>query len=206
MIGDYELDNVYCGDSFELMDGIPDNSIDLILTDPIYWNFDDYKRLAIHAGRILKDGGAVLAQVGEKFWFDAEVAFRSESKLDHLPPVIEVYYFSTRAFHMGPTKISSGYVPYVFAMNGLRKVTVMDRFFGKRDKTYHKWGDGTTFSKQYVDVLTPEDGIVFDPFCGGGTVAAAAKMMNRSFLAFDIDPLAVESTNRRLGMVDENGI
>ena len=33
-IGNFEVDNIYCGDSLKLMEEIPENSIDLIVTDP----------------------------------------------------------------------------------------------------------------------------------------------------------------------------
>ena len=33
-IGSFEIDNIYCGDSLVLMKEIPENSIDLIITDP----------------------------------------------------------------------------------------------------------------------------------------------------------------------------
>ncbi len=33
-IGRFEIDNIYCGDSLELMKEIPDETIDLIITDP----------------------------------------------------------------------------------------------------------------------------------------------------------------------------
>lgn len=33
-LGEFELDNIYCGDAIELIKKIPDNSIDLIVTDP----------------------------------------------------------------------------------------------------------------------------------------------------------------------------
>ncbi|GAG66891.1 unnamed protein product [marine sediment metagenome] len=35
-LGKFELDNVYCGDCKELMGYIPNNTIDLIVTDPPY--------------------------------------------------------------------------------------------------------------------------------------------------------------------------
>lgn len=35
-LGNFELDKIYCGDCQELMKDIPDNSIDLIVTDPPY--------------------------------------------------------------------------------------------------------------------------------------------------------------------------
>lgn len=35
-LGNYELDNIYCGDCYEAIKKIPDKSIDLIVTDPPY--------------------------------------------------------------------------------------------------------------------------------------------------------------------------
>ena len=36
MIGEYELNNIYCEDSYEAIKNIPDKSVDLIMTDPPY--------------------------------------------------------------------------------------------------------------------------------------------------------------------------
>lgn len=33
-LGEFEIDNIYCGDALELMKGIPSASIDLVVTDP----------------------------------------------------------------------------------------------------------------------------------------------------------------------------
>lgn len=35
-IGKYELNNIYCEDSYKAIKDIPDKSIDLIVTDPPY--------------------------------------------------------------------------------------------------------------------------------------------------------------------------
>ena len=37
-----------------------------------------------------------------------------------------------------------------------------------------------------------EDDTVLDPFVGGGTTAVEAKLTNRNFVGFDINPKAVE--------------
>ncbi|MGD8814415.1 MAG: site-specific DNA-methyltransferase [Anaerolineales bacterium] len=40
--------------------------------------------------------------------------------------------------------------------------------------------------------------LVFDPFCGSGTTAVVASRMNRGWIACDINPLAVQTSYRRL--------
>jgi hypothetical protein len=60
-IGAYPLNTVIQGDSRELAKSIPDESVDLIFTDPVYENIDDYAWLAETAQRILKPNSACLA-------------------------------------------------------------------------------------------------------------------------------------------------
>lgn len=69
-LGPYELgyndtnQGIYVGDARLLCEEIPDESIDLIFTDPVYQNMDDYAWLAEMATRVLKPTGAMLAFFG----------------------------------------------------------------------------------------------------------------------------------------------
>ena len=55
-----ENQGIYTGDARELALVIPDESVDLIFTDPVYQNIEDYRWLAETAARVLRDGGSVL--------------------------------------------------------------------------------------------------------------------------------------------------
>lgn len=44
----------------------------------------------------------------------------------------------------------------------------------------------------------PEDGIVFDPFMGAGTVAVVAKKLNRNYVGIELNPEYVKIANKRL--------
>jgi len=198
VLGPFELDSIVTGDARALAAELPDACIDLILCDPVYWNIDDYRWLGHLAERVLVPGGALLAQVGEAFYLDAQAAIREAAELVHLPPIIEVYYFCTTAFQVGPARISSGYTPYIFATRGPRKTSIMNRFFGKRDKAFHEWGDGANFAIQYISVLAAPGSVVLDPFTGGGTVPAAAKTLGRHFVAFEIDAKTAAAARGRI--------
>ena len=54
------INGIYQGDSKELSKQIPSNSIDLILTDPLYDVMEDYYWLSKLAMRILKPGGRLV--------------------------------------------------------------------------------------------------------------------------------------------------
>ena len=59
-----ENQGVYTGDARELAPAIPDGSVDLIFTDPVYQNIDDYRWLAETAARVLKSGKSCMALAG----------------------------------------------------------------------------------------------------------------------------------------------
>ncbi len=49
----------------------------------------------------------------------------------------------------------------------------------------------------------PENGILWDPFCGSGTIAMEALTLGYQVLASDIDPLAIEETKENLAWICE---
>lgn len=65
-LGPYQLDTIVLGDACELALDIPDESVDLIFTDPSYrWkDLPLYGWLAKMAARVLKPGGFCLAMAG----------------------------------------------------------------------------------------------------------------------------------------------
>lgn len=71
------LNNVHCGDCLDIMQSIPDKSIDLVLTSPPYDNLRDYgdslewgeaiwKKCANLLNDKLKDGGVIVWVVGDE--------------------------------------------------------------------------------------------------------------------------------------------
>ena len=57
-------DSIVTGDARELARAIPDESVDLIFTDPVYDRIEDYRWLAETAVRVLKPNSACLAFCG----------------------------------------------------------------------------------------------------------------------------------------------
>lgn len=188
---------IYTGDARILAKLIPDESIDLIFTDPVYQNIDDYRWLAETAARVLINGGMLLAQTDQRNRLSAELAVLKSLK--PLPLVAEVYPFamSYTGFH----NIMSGWKPYIWAYKGDKRKGrfAIDRHHGGgRDKSVHRWGDSPGFFSHYLSVLTELDAIVFDPFTGGGTVPAVCKMLERRYLAFEIDPDVAQTARERV--------
>lgn len=49
-----------------------------------------------------------------------------------------------------------------------------------------------------ISLVTKENAIILDPFCGSGTTCIAAKNINRHYIGIEIDPYNVEISNKRL--------
>jgi site-specific DNA-methyltransferase (adenine-specific) len=60
--------------------------------------------------------------------------------------------------------------------------------------------------QQLIKLLTPENALVLDPFCGSGTTCVAAKMLNRRYCGIDISPTYIAYAHERLAAVQEQGL
>ena len=49
-----------------------------------------------------------------------------------------------------------------------------------------------------ISLVTKENAIILDPFCGSGTTCIAAKNINRHYIGIEIDSYNVEISNKRL--------
>jgi DNA modification methylase len=64
---------------------------------------------------------------------------------------------------------------------------ISDVMSGGQEKSYHDWQQAESEAAYWIDRLCPADGIVCDPFLGGGTTAAAAEKLGRKWIGFEID-------------------
>jgi DNA modification methylase len=68
----------------------------------------------------------------------------------------------------------------------------------KRDRDAHPCQLPDKLMERIILLSTKEGGVVFDPFCGAGTTALAAKKLGRNFVTIDLDPMYVRITNEKL--------
>lgn len=193
-----EHQGIYTGDARELAPAIPDESVDLIFTDPVYQNIDDYRWLAETAARVLKDGGSVIAQTHNLFRYDAETAMRT-SELVPLPLLAEIFDFAKG--YLYKYSLSIGMKPYIWMCKGPKRNgrTTFDRVYaGRISKRHHRWGDSPDFFIIHIRALTDRAEAILDPFTGGGTIPAVCKMLGRRWLAFEINPDVAETARQRV--------
>jgi hypothetical protein len=182
---------------------IPDNSVALIFTDPPYDRnsvpmFSDLAKLA---GRVLVDGGSLVTFCGQ--YVLPEVM---NSLSSHLR-----YFWICCCQHTGNFAqmreygIKVAWKPLLWFVKGTfrrdRETWVTDLIASNKEKFAHDWQQSEIEASYFIETLTLPGEIVLDPFCGGGTTSVAAKKLNRHWLTFDIDPVAVRKTQERLQAV-----
>jgi DNA modification methylase len=82
---------------------------------------------------------------------------------------------------------------------------VVDVVSGNQEKDYHDWQQSEIQAAYWIEKLCPEDGIVCDPFLGGGTTAAAAESLGRKWIGMEIDPQTAAIASARLGDLNGDG-
>lgn len=198
------LGKVLVGDCRELARLIPDNSVDLVFTDPP-WEDDAlglYVWLAQESRRVLRPGGFVLAYFGNirrpqiyeafetsgltYFWEFAGVQMNSDSRL-HARKML-VHWRPALVYSQGPA-VPPGWLP--------------DAEYTNRDKTYHPWGQGEKAIMRWIVNLSKPGAVVWEPFGGGGTTPAVAKKTGRNHITFELDPSQAKVIQTRLDSVGE---
>ncbi|RZL20390.1 MAG: hypothetical protein EOO89_00355 [Pedobacter sp.] len=187
------------GDFNLVLDDIPDNSLDMILTDPAYESHYLYtwKELSKFASKKLKPGGFCVALSGQF----------------HLPQVMNMMAENLQYYWLGALVHEGDYVAKRKEVNFVNKVKPIlfyhkppkikqenwadDMFLSIHpDKQYHEWGQSLNFFIQILNIFKPK--VVCDPFSGGGTVAEACKELSINFIGAEIDEANFNIAKARL--------
>lgn len=190
---------IYIGDAFQLGEMVPDNSVSLILCDPVYWDMSHYEWLDRFGARVLVPGGNLVAQCGNMY------ARRAEKRFRRLNPVITINEYTGQGSKLGAIKVVSAVKPHLWFSKGEKRIGgwLMNWFKSPgKSKTWHMWGDHPAMFQQLILRLS-DGGIVVDPFTGGGTVPAAAKGVGVPWLAFEKDAITARVARLRVACAPE---
>jgi hypothetical protein len=185
---------IVTGDARVLAERVPDESVDLIFTDPVYDRIDDYRWLAETAARVLKPSGQLAfyqAHVHYEQTFCALVGtlpFRwlvNEQKIGTQTTIwgrrVLCRVRHVFVYYKPPAMFEDWLVDYTDkqpAGKGNHK-------WSKQNSVYH-WASRL-------------GGInICDPFVGGGAVPAVCKQLQRNYIAFEIDPATAELARERV--------
>ena len=202
-LGNYELNQIYIGDSRELTKFVPDNSIDLIFTDPPYLKefLPLYEWLAVESARILKPSGFLLTYTGG-YW--------KNFIFEYLGRHLEYFWDYTLIMSqdcsiLWPRRTIARAKSLLCYRKrgggGMPRTNVLGSFTGGgKQKNHHIWGQDEETARYYIDCFSDIGDVVFEPFTGGGTTCAVCKIFGRQFLGFEIDQ---EAGNKAIARVNK---
>jgi DNA modification methylase len=189
---------IICGDSLQIMETIPNSSIDMVFTDPPYADrfVPLYEKLGRESARILIPGGSLLVLCG---------IYQLPQIINALAPHLE-YYWCCSLFHLQSS---------VFLKRNVRQIWKPILWFTKgkglphneledgirptgAQKNYHWQQQAESWALHFIETLVPVGGTVLDPFVGTGTTAAICKRTGRGYIGIDIDPKQIATTLQRL--------
>jgi site-specific DNA-methyltransferase (adenine-specific) len=178
-------------------DIVADGTVDLIFTDPPYAEVSLYGDLAKYADRVLRPGGWCLAYCG----------------MAHLPTVLAnmsehlTYGWLFAIYHTGGDlrfrkfRLQSKWKPVLGFFKPPLSVWwewFPDMVTGGREKDDHPWQQSLDEASHFINAMTPEGGLVCDPFAGSGTTCLAAKRATRKWVAFEEDAATAATARQRL--------
>lgn len=195
--------NIHTGDFWKLSHNIPNESVDLIFTDPDYDNLEDYAYLSEEAVRVLKPGASLLA-----FYKGRHPAKVLQSLGQHLDYKWTLHYNVTCTVKSASKVFTHITWLYWFARGNTvlpnRYIVDCKRCGGKDaldSIAYHRWSKHPSFVRYYLTAFSQPGDLVLDPFTGGGVVPAICKMTERNFLGYEIDAEAAAVARQRVSKV-----
>jgi len=171
--------------------------VDLIFTDPIYQNIDDYRWLAETAARVLKPRGICFAY----YWGTLAPLIMEAMRVPNMifrSPVFDL--------KIGVASLDGGRNGRIMTRPALAWSKVEhDKSFWLDDVVYsrpmgkdvnHKWAKNPSAAQRWLSMIP--NGLTVDFFAGGGTHLQVCKMLGRQWLAFEIDPDVAEQARERI--------
>lgn len=178
---------------------VADSSVQLIFTDPPYHeeHVGLYEDLAAFAARVLAPGGLCVTYCGQSF---LPRVLTGMSK--HLN-----YVWTFAIIHTGGDlrlrkwQLRNGWKPVLcFGKPPIKAWWdwMRDVTSGGKEKDIHQWQQAESEAAHFIESLSTPDGLVCDPFAGGGTTSLVCKSLNRRCVAFEIDKDAARTARARV--------
>ena len=225
------LNKVLKADCMELMGGMADESVDLVLTDPpfnanyagrpnrktkVFDQFANDNLTPEAHTEFLENAVKEIYRVMKKD--SSAYIFVDFRNYHRFYPIMEKYFKVKNCLIWDKESIGMGYcyrfqhefILYVHKGKGsplnFEKRNVCDIMKAKRVRPLdHPTRKPIDLLKQLITHSSKEGDIVFDPFAGSFSTAVAAKLLNRNFICCELEDVYVEIGKKRIKSVEENG-
>jgi DNA modification methylase len=195
---------IVTGDAHELARGLPDESVDLCFTDPVYERIEDYRWLAEECVRVLRPDSAALTFCGIEYLPETLEALKAGG-LSYRWTLVAGKpqgFRSGRFFHKG----FSNWQCCLWMEKGKScpVLTISDLAFAKdggRNNFHRAWAKNPIPFLHWIGRFVNPAAVVWDPFTGGGTVPAVCRKLGVQFVAFEIDDVQAGRARERVALI-----
>jgi len=194
-----ETDTIYCGDCLELMKDFPDNSVDLVLTDPPYG-----------LNKKMQGGTwGVAYRHGDMMEWDYVV---SEADIQEITKRGKnAIIWGANHYAMPPSRCWLVWQkPYFPTMSDCELAwTTFDK--PSKSFSHNRIGNinGHPTEKPIglmlwcLDKYSKKGDLILDPFCGSGTTCVAAKMLGRRYIGIEKSPDYCKIARKRIAAAEK---
>jgi len=203
-----KLNTVICADCLEVMRGMEDNSVDLVLTDPPYGikrdkGFGGFGGFGKPIAR-RKYSDDWDNDRPSKEYFDEmlrvsknAIIFGGNYFADILPQ--GKHWIVWDKLNTMPTFGDCELIWTNIARNSTKKITFeYNGLLGKEQHRQHPTQKPLYLMTNIINTYSKENNIILDPFLGSGTTAVACKELNRNYIGIEISPEYCKIAERRL--------
>ena len=192
------INKIICGDCLEVMKGIPDKSVDLVLTDPPYGIGAD--KMTMGSGRHkwdknINDWDNIIPK--KKYFNEIfrisknQIVWGGNYFTEYLKPSHHWLIWDK----LNPN-LSFAEAELAWVNNG-KRVRIFKQYSANLEK-YHPTQKSLELMKWCVEKFSDENDLILDPFLGSGTTAVAAKHLKRNFIGIEISEEYCEIARQRL--------
>jgi len=202
---------LYLGDCLEVMKGIPDGSVDAVITDPPYGmnNNTDYTRFSGgHMDSIAKRG------MGRDYWapianddhffdpspwlgFDSVVLWGCNHYAARLPVGTTLVWIKRNAAAFG-SFLSDAELAWMKGGHGVYCCKDLSMNAITRQRAHPNQKPVSLMAWCLDKAKVPAGATVLDPYMGSGTIGVACVQTGRNFIGIEIDPGYYEIAQKRI--------
>lgn len=213
-----ELNKIYNTDCLEFMRSMPDSCVDLVVTDPPY---EIHTKGGGLGRRPVYENGA-LGKISQGF--DAEATLEQIARIckkinififcstKQKPRIMnwgyergcniaELAWYKPNAAPFTNNTFKSDLENIIYIREKGVKIKGISRLFTHncgKSKYGHPTEKPLEIIEKLILVASSEGDLIFDPFMGSGTTAAACKELNRNFIGCEIEAKYCEIAEKRL--------
>ena len=211
----FETENgiLYCGDCLEIMKKFPENSVDLVITDPPYGIKADKGVGGYGIGRYSRYEGNWDQKRPSKEVFDNILRvgrdfliFGANYFSDLLPQMTHWIFWDKKGCYPFKNPYSDGeLIGTSFSRKNTKKVVYIQQGFISQEKTkrFHPTQKPVKLIEMLLLEYSKENWLILDPFLGSGTTAVAAERLKRRWIGIEIEEKYCQIAKERISNLQQ---